>query len=382
MSAHNSDIFIEKVLYQIPQLRATDPSEFLNNRIKLLPHTRIHARRNKPNNYEDYIKSGINYGKHGQKKIYWAEGIKWGMALDGRFMFGYITVNKMELKLREYETYKGFYCGLCRTLKKEYGAAGQLTLSYDMTFLSILLSSLYEPESRIVSGRCLLHPEKKRMMIGHEYAAYAAHMGILLTWYHFRDDWIDERKPAAIVGLRAYRRAYLRARELYPEKAAHIKRCLARLDALEKAGSLDIDRVAGVFGDLLGDVFAVKEDIWRNTLYNVGFFLGKFIYLMDAWDDMADDEQNGSYNILLLRKKKLYRDTDSGRAHFEQDCHRLLTMMMAECTAHMELLPCIRDEAILRNILYDGVWNRYRKRHSEREPVAPENAERAKAAGT
>lgn len=287
--------------------------------------------------------------------------------MGGRFMFGYITVNKMELKLREYETYKGFYCGLCQTLKKEYGAAGQLTLSYDMTFLSILLSSLYEPGCRIVNGRCLLHPGKKRMMIGHEYAAYTAHMGILLTWYHFRDDWKDEKKPAAIVGLRAYRRAFLRARERYPEKAAHMSRCLARLDALEKAGSLDVDRVAGVFGDLLGDVFAIKDDIWRDTLYGLGFFLGKFIYLMDAWDDMADDEKNGSYNILLLRKKHLYEDSDSGRARFEQDCHQLLTMMMAECTARLELLPCIRDEAILRNILYDGVWNRYRKLTQETE---------------
>lgn len=292
-------------------------------------------------------------------------------------MFGYITINKMELKLREYETYKGFYCGLCRTLKREYGAAGQLTLSYDMTFLSILLSSLYEPENRITNGRCLLHPGKRRMMIENEYARYAAHMGILLTWYHFRDDWADERKPAAIVGLRGYRRAFLRARALYPKKAAHMARCLTRLDVLEKAGSLDIDRVAGTFGELLGDIFSVKEDIWKNVLYGMGFFLGKFIYLMDAWDDMEKDEKNGSYNILLLRRKKLYEDTEDGRTRFEQDCCQLLTMMMAECTARMELLPCIRDEAILRNILYDGVWNRCHKPRPEKEPALTEpSAER------
>lgn len=282
-------------------------------------------------------------------------------------MFGYITVNKAELKLREYETYKGFYCGLCRTLKREYGAAGQLTLSYDMTFLAILLSSLYEPESRIYSGRCLLHPGKKRMMIENEYTEYAAHMGILLTWYHFRDDWMDEKKPAALVGLQGYRRAFLRSSRLYPGKAAHMGRCLARLTALERAASTDIDRVAGAFGKLLGEVFAMRRDVWQDTLYGAGFFLGKFIYLMDAWDDMEKDEKNGSYNILLLRRKKFYGDTPEEHTRFEKDCRRLLTMMIAECTARTELLPCIRDEAILRNILYEGVWNRYREIQREKE---------------
>ena len=123
--------------------------------------------------------------------------------------------------------------------------------------------------------------------------------------------------------------------------------------------------MAGVFGDLLGGVFVMREDVWQNTLYDTGFFLGKFIYLMDAWEDMAEDEKNGSYNILLLRRKKFYEGTEDSRARFEGDCLQLLTMMMAECTAKMELLPCIQDVSILRNILYDGVWNRYRKIQEE-----------------
>ena len=167
--------------------------------------------------------------------------------------------------------------------------------------------------------------------------------------------------------MRGYRGAFLRAREQYPQKAEHMNRCLSRLSSLEKANSLDIDRVAGVFGDLLGDVFAFKEDIWKNILYDTGFFLGKFIYLMDAYEDIATDEKSGSYNILLLRKKALYGNTEEEEKRFEQDCHQLLLMMMAECTARMDLLPCIQDAAILRNILYDGVWNRYQKLQKEKK---------------
>lgn len=282
-------------------------------------------------------------------------------------MFGYVTVDKAELKIREYETYRGFYCGLCQSLKKEYGIRGQITLTYDLTFVALLLSSLYEPESEIYRGRCIVHPAAKHMMIENEYTRYAAHMGMLLSWYKFRDDWADERRVSGIVGVRAYHYALKKAGSLYPGKARVISEALRELDRLEKEQSRDIDRVAGTTGRFLGEILAMKEDCWRETLYRTGFFLGKYIYLMDAYDDMEKDAASGSYNILLLRKRENYGEGKEEEARFEADCGRLLMMMVADCTAEMEKLPCVQDIAIIRNVLYDGIWNRYRKLQKDKE---------------
>ena len=285
-------------------------------------------------------------------------------------MFGYVTIHKEELKLKEYETYKGFYCGACQALRREYGLTGQLTLSYDLTFLTLLLSSLYEPKQQFSKKRCIAHPQKKRLMIENEFSAYAAHMSILLTWYKLLDDWRDEKKKTALVGLKVYRQPFLKARKMYPQKEALIRQKLKELSRLERENCTDIDRVAGTFGHLLGSVFAMREDIWEELLYRTGFFLGKFIYLMDAWDDLEKDETSGNYNILLLRKKQRYGEEEEKQ--FEKDCEALLVSMMAACSEAFEKLPLVQDVAILENILYDGVWNRFDKKKKEAEKASEE----------
>ncbi len=285
-------------------------------------------------------------------------------------MFGYVTVHKEELKIKEYETYKGFYCGACQALRQEYGLAGQLTLSYDMTFLTLLLSSLYEPEQKFSKKRCIAHPQKKRLMIENEYSVYAAHMGILLTWYKFLDDWKDEKKLTAVVGLRVYHRAFEKARALYPGKDQKIRKYLGELSALEKAQSTDIDRVAGTFGHLLGEIFAIKDDLWWEDLYCTGFYLGKFIYLMDAWDDLKKDEKTGNYNILFLRRKAREKDGPVDEEAFAAEVEQLLVGMMAACSASFERLPLVQDVAICENILYDGVWKRLDKMKEEAAKAA------------
>lgn len=282
-------------------------------------------------------------------------------------MFGYVTIHKEELKLKEYETYKGFYCGTCRALGREYGLTGQMTLSYDLTFLTLLLSSLYEPRQQFSRKRCMAHPQKKRLMIENEFSGYAAHMSILLTWYKLLDDWRDEKKKTALVGLRAFHRPFLKARKLYPQKEAVIRQRIGELAKLEQRNCMDIDLVAGTFGHVLGSIYAVREDIWQEYLYRIGFYLGKFIYLMDAWDDLEKDAASGNYNILLLRKKQNYGDTKEEAARFAKDCETLLVSMMAACCDAFEKLPLVQDVAILENILYDGVWNRFDRKKSEAE---------------
>ena len=139
-------------------------------------------------------------------------------------MFGYIVVHQPELKVREYETYRAAYCGLCRSLKNRHGRLGQMTLSFDMTFLALLLSGLYEPETASGCGRCLAHPMQKHHYLSNPYYDYAADMNLLLTYYKCLDDWQDERKFTRLIFAKLLGLKMPKIRRLYGQKKSEAKR--------------------------------------------------------------------------------------------------------------------------------------------------------------
>lgn len=277
-------------------------------------------------------------------------------------MFGYIVVNKPEMKFREFDVYQSYYCGLCKSLKDHYGKRGQMTLSYDMTFLALLLTSLYEPET--VSGyrRCVAHPVEKHLYRQNEFTDYAADMNILLSYEKCLDDWTDERKLKKRLMAALLKSKNERAYKKYPEKFDKICHLMERIHAYESAESKEVDRVSGVFGELMAEIFAYRKDEWEETLRRMGFFFGKFIYLMDAYEDVPKDLEKGTYNPF----KDVYQQED-----FEEQAEKILLMMMAECSKAFERLPIVENTEILRNILYSGVWSRYdqvkQKRKEQKE---------------
>lgn len=276
-------------------------------------------------------------------------------------MFGYVTVCKPELKMKDYYTYRAYYCGLCRILKEKYGFLGQMTLTYDMTFLVLLLTSLYEEKPTHERNHCIVHPIKKHDMLFNEITEYAADMNIVLTYFHFADDWKDEKSKVGFTGMRMLHKTYMKIKEKYPEKCEKIRRCLVRLNKAEKRKEENIDIVSGYFGELMGELLLYKKDIWKNTLKRLGFYLGKYIYILDAYDDLEKDKENGSYNPLLSL---------SDAEQYEEKCGQMLTLVLAECSNAFEKLPCVEYIDILRNILYVGVWNKYdekQKKNKENE---------------
>ena len=213
-------------------------------------------------------------------------------------MFGYVTIYHKGLAKPELDRYQAYYCGLCRTLGQKYGLPGQLTLSYDLAFIAILHSALYEPETQFSAGRCAPHPIKARPRAANEFLDYAADMTIALAYYNFLDNWQDDHSRASLRQAKKLE-GYLPAiREHWPRQTAAITAQLDALNALEKAGSHDLDALCRAFGDLLGTVFACREDIWSPTLQAMGRGLGGFIYLMDAYDDLPKDARKGQFNAL------------------------------------------------------------------------------------
>lgn len=273
-------------------------------------------------------------------------------------MFGYIIVNKGEMKFREFDIYHAYYCGLCRKLKEKYGVLGQMTLSYDLTFVIMLLSGLYEPDTAEEECKCIAHPLERHRVMVNEFTEYAADMNILLSYYKCRDDWEDDRKCGRRIYGALLEKGYGRVAGRYGAKVRRIEELMRQLARKEKSGCSDIDEMSRLFGEVMAQIMVYKEDEWTGNLYRLGLYLGKFIYLCDAYEDIEKDIRTGSYNPF----RELYKGPD-----FEEECRDILTMMMSECSREFEQLPVLENVEILRNIIYSGVWYRYEKVRGERE---------------
>ena len=249
-------------------------------------------------------------------------------------MFGYIIINKGELKFKEFDVYQGYYCGLCRVLKEKYGIKGQMTLSYDMTFLAMLLSDLYEPELTRGTTKCIVHPFEKHPTIRTEFTEYAADMNILLTYYKCLDDWNDDRKADRKLLADMLCGPVCKIRNKYPEKADLIRRTLDEMSEKEKQKVRDVDEMSALFGEILGTIFSYRDDEWADELYTIGNNLGRFIYIMDAYEDIEDDIKKNRYNPFI---------DDYRNPEFDEDIQKVLTKMMSECCKAFELLPIIND---------------------------------------
>lgn len=267
-------------------------------------------------------------------------------------MFGYVQVRKPELKIKDYEVYHGFYCGLCTVLKEKYGFLGELILTYDMTFLVLLLSSVYDLKTKRTRERCIVHPARKHLRLYNESTEYAAHLTMILSYYHFLDDKRDEGSKKAWMCSKLYRRKYRKAVKKYPEKAGEIRKCMKSLSALEKQGERDIKKLADCFGRLMMVLFTYKEDAFSDYFKEMGYHLGCFIYMMDAYDDLEADQEKGCFNP--LKDGAFEKD-------FEKQMEELLFDEIAAASAVYQKLPCIAYKDILGNIIYAGVWNRFDK---------------------
>lgn len=266
-------------------------------------------------------------------------------------MFGYVTINPASLPEEERKRFRSCYCGLCHVLGKEHGAWGRSTLSYDMTFLAMLLSSLYEPdEDPRREARCPTQPWKKVGVAFSEPFTYAADMNIAYAYFKALDDISDEKRLSGHVMASGLKNRYRAVEAKYPEKCRRIRECIRRLSELEAQHCAEADPPANAMGELFAEVYAWKDDFWAGQLHALGGAIGRFIYLCDAYEDRAEDEKKGLYNPLSAYAQ---------RPEYEAFARRILTMVISEGAQAFEMLPLERDAGILRNILYSGVWSRY-----------------------
>ncbi|MBQ9008751.1 MAG: hypothetical protein IJ088_05395 [Clostridia bacterium] len=196
-------------------------------------------------------------------------------------MLGVMLARKDELRFREFYRYRAFYCGLCGTMGKRCGVVSRLALSYEMTFLAMLLTALYEPETAEEKHRCLVHPIGRQKMLRNSAIDYCADLSAMLSYYDLRDGWEDERRVEQLAGSSLLAGAAEAGGSRWPRQYGAVREYVEKLHEVEQRKDPVLDTAANLTGDLLGELYVWQEDIYSTDLRTLGFGVGKFIYLLD-----------------------------------------------------------------------------------------------------
>lgn len=279
------------------------------------------------------------------------------------YLFGYIKPKIPELKVGDYDRYKGIYCSLCKHMGKEYGKISRFALSYDGTFLALLLLSLQEDCTPFQSGKCVFNPAKRCNFCtsGEEQFYFAAALTVLMTHQKLRDDLADSGflgKLRAGLALLFAAGARKKAVKKYPQLQHILQETIATQLQVEQQESPCIDACAEPTAQMLGRTFALlqpQDEALTRVLQNFGYFLGKWVYLMDAADDLEKDLQRGEFNPFVLRFALTKQSTPQVLQQAREHCNASLNAVASQVVAAYHLLPLNHFVPILDNIILEGL---------------------------
>lgn len=277
-------------------------------------------------------------------------------------MFGYVTPYKLELKIKDYEMFKAYYCGLCIAIKKNFSNLCRLSLNYDMTFLGILLDSLSNEKNNYEVSNCIAHPFKKKpKVINNDALDYAAFCNVALVYYKLLDDYNDDNSLNKKI-LSLYLRKFIDNKNLDLQPLLkNIEENISNLNALESSNKyISIDELSHNFADLTGFLisFYFKNEYFHDDLYKLGYNLGRWIYIIDAYDDLEDDMKKNKFNAInkaFNTESLSYEDLIA----FQRDRIEFNLMMSASTTIEtLKNLPLEKNNDLLFNILQLGLMHK------------------------
>ncbi|MBQ2776313.1 MAG: hypothetical protein IJF50_02345 [Peptococcaceae bacterium] len=270
-------------------------------------------------------------------------------------MFGYVRPVLETLKDEEKARYQAAYCGLCQALGHRYGLAARGSVTYDMTFLALLLSSLYEPTEQQHGMRCLHHRCKQEVYVSNEMIDYAADLTVAFMYHKCADNWRDDHNIVSRGYQAMLKKSYRQAKLIRPKEVLQIEKCMRTIAALENVPEAAPEATVNLFSTLMGDLLATRQDQWAASLKMFGCSLGKFVYMMDATVDYDDDSRNNKPNpVIALELTPVQMES-------------MLEMMLAPAAESFERLPLVQDIDLLRNTLYAGVWQEYHRMMQKRK---------------
>lgn len=273
-------------------------------------------------------------------------------------MFGYVRVQKMNLRVREWETYRGLYCSLCRALSRRYGLPARLILSFDMTFLLAVRFAQSETVPSFHLGRCPFNPAKRCNYCdnGNDAFDYVCAAAVLMFYYKVCDNIADSpfyKKMLFYLLLPVAALWRKKAKRLFPKMDADIAEAMRRQSETERENTDSIDQAAHASADALGRLMQTGAKEHANAVYRFGYHVGRWIYLMDAADDLKQDIRTGNYNV-FVRKFDLH-SPDLTPAQ-QEDIRATLEMTSAAAMQALEESQLTVLYPILENIVLDGMY--------------------------
>ena len=268
-------------------------------------------------------------------------------------MFGYVRPSEPRLSEEDKERFRAVYCGLCRTLGERYGMPARFILNYDFAFLAILL---WPSETGPVLHRsCIAHPlQGRNCFMKNPALELAADCSVILSWWQMQDALLDSGKYRYRLLSEITKSTYRRAQQYRPNFDCITQEHLQRLHTLEQSGCATMDEPADAFAKLLAGVSGeVEEPVKRRVLEQLLYHLGRWIYLVDAADDLENDFSSGSYNP-LIRRFSLESGTLSEEA--KETLALSLDHSIRLMAAAFELWDFGEWTNIIRSVVYEGLF--------------------------
>lgn len=275
-------------------------------------------------------------------------------------MFGYILPEKPELKIKEYEMFRAYYCGVCKSIGRRNGQLSRLVLNYDCTFLALLLSSLVDKKLDISRERCIVHPAAKRpVIVKNSMIDYASDMNVVLAYYKLMDNWNDEKSVLSSAAMRVLKHNFTKLRKKYHEKCGIIEERLKELAALEKEKCNSVDIAAEPFAKLMEEITAYeplcKDEKLETAIRWLGYNIGKWIYVLDAYDDIEKDIKKKTYNPFLYQYSYNGESLQEFKCKIKDATEFMLTFTLSQIAKAYELMDKKINSSIVENIIYMGM---------------------------
>lgn len=270
-------------------------------------------------------------------------------------MFGFIRPVRPELRVREVDRFQQVYCGLCHAIRGRYGRFYTLFLSYDMTFYALVIGCGSTETPPPCHKRCDASPfRKKACAAPDEFLEQAADVSVLLTYHKLRDSLADEKGAKRLLAktlCRLGRKGYEKARDRLPEADRQMVEALRDLQALEQQNCDSMDRAADASARLTAAAVPQTGDARERILTQMFYHVGRWVYLLDACADVAEDLVSGNYNPVVRR----YGLQAPALSEIKQPLETTLERSLVDVCSAFDLLRPERDEGLLRNIIFLGM---------------------------
>lgn len=275
-------------------------------------------------------------------------------------MTGYVRADKPDLTGAEFEIYRGVYCSLCRSLGKNYTVIARLLLSYDFALAAIFRLSLVDDGCTFEKGRCPFNPSKRCWYCASKAELdFCAHCIIIIAYYRVIDNIHDREKGKKLLSLLALPLISLmhkKAKRLAPEAEEIVSKGIDSQNKVESKQSCGIDEAAHSSADMLGKIFSLGfNNDERENIYSVGYMIGRFVYLLDACDDLQSDIKSGNFNP--FKKEFPSLTTSEDKTAFADRAEKELNLTQANLLEDKDRLHFKRFDPIIENILLRGLSN-------------------------